>query len=72
MKRKFKVMLACESEDGKGKLCPLLGGDVSITCDPEANNFEAMQELSRSIALELHKLKSTDVLQVVNKLMLDQ
>lgn len=72
MKKKFKVMLAMESEDGKGMLCPLLDGDVSLGYDPEANNFEAMQEVSRSITQELHKVKSNDVLAKVNKLMLGQ
>lgn len=72
MKKKFKIMLACEEESGKGVLSPLVQGSIDITYNPEANNSQAVKELAIEITGKLRQVSEVEVLNVVNKLMLGQ
>ena len=74
MKRKFKIMLAMEDEEGKGTLTPLLNGHIEIDVeDPTGDNIDELKATAKVMCDEIQKSLTPEcVLVATNKLLLGE
>jgi hypothetical protein len=72
MKRRFKVMLAMEDEEGKGTLTPLLQGHIDLEVEsPTDDNLAALKATAKTMCKEVQESLTPDgTLVALNKLLL--
>jgi len=74
MKKKVKLMLAMEDEDGKGNLTPLLAGYVELDIeDPMGNNLDELKATAIAVRKEIDASVTPDKLVIaLNRLLLGE
>ena len=74
MKRRFKVLLAMEDEEGKGTLTPLLQGHIDMEVEsPTDDNLNALKATAKTMCKEVKDgLTPEGTLVAMNKLLLGE